>query len=68
VFKLLLKFEFLMICKHGNFLVCGWVISGRRMRVCVFACFKKDIGCILQQIYKFLKDFDLYFKNIKIYF
>jgi hypothetical protein len=57
-----------MICKHGNFLVCGWVISGRRMGVCVFACLKKDIGWILQQIYKFLKDFDLYFKNIKIYF
>jgi hypothetical protein len=51
-----------------NFLMCGWVISGRRVGVCVFACFKKNIAWILQQVCKILKNFDLYFKNIKIYF
>jgi len=37
--------------------------------VCVFLhVLKKNIAWILQQVSKILKDFDLYFKNIKIYF
>jgi len=34
----------------------------------ILTCFKKNIAWILQQVYKFSKDFGLYFKNTKNFY